>query len=197
MTDSTTDSAAVQSRVVDGVELPAVGTYAFDAAHTHVGFAVRHMGVSKVRGRFSGVQGTLVVAEDPLQSSVSVTIDAATIDTRDETRDNHVRTADFLDVANHPTITFESTSVEAAGKDAWKVSGDLTIRGTTRPVTLDTSLEGVIQDPYGNHRVGFSATTTIDRDEFGVSFGAVMEAGGLVVGKRVTIEIEAEAVLQA
>jgi polyisoprenoid-binding protein YceI len=197
MTDSTTDSAAVQSRVVDGVELPAVGTYAFDAAHTHVGFAVRHMGVSKVRGRFSGVQGTLVVAENPLQSSVSVTIDAATIDTRDETRDNHVRTADFLDVANHPTITFESTSVEAAGKDAWKVSGDLTIRGTTRPVTLDTSLEGVVQDPYGNHRVGFSATTTIDRDEFGVSFGAVMEAGGLVVGKRVTIEIEAEAVLQA
>jgi polyisoprenoid-binding protein YceI len=197
MTDSTTDSAAVQSRVVDGVELPAVGTYAFDAAHTHVGFAVRHMGVSKVRGRFSGVQGTLVVAEDPLQSSVSVTIDAATIDTRDETRDNHVRTADFLDVANHPTITFESTSVEAAGKDAWKVSGDLTIRGTTRPVALDTSLEGVVQDPYGNHRVGFSATTTVDRDEFGVSFGAVMEAGGLVVGKRVTIEIEAEAVLQA
>jgi len=197
MTDSTTDSAAVQSRVVDGVELPAVGTYAFDAAHTHVGFAVRHMGVSKVRGRFSGVQGTLVVAENPLQSSVSVTIDAATIDTRDETRDNHVRTADFLDVANHPTITFESTSVEAAGKGAWKVSGDLTIRGTTRPVALDTSLEGVVQDPYGNHRVGFSATTTIDRDEFGVSFGAVMEAGGLVVGKRVTIEIEAEAVLQA
>jgi polyisoprenoid-binding protein YceI len=192
-----TDSAPVQSRIVDGVELPAVGTYAFDAAHTHVGFAVRHMGVSKVRGRFSGVEGTLVVAEDPLQSSVSVTIDAATIDTRDENRDNHVRTADFLDVANHPTITFVSTAVAADGKGAWKVSGDLTIRGTTRPATLDTSIEGVVQDPYGNHRVGFSATTTIDRDEFGVSFGAVMEAGGLVVGKRVTIEIEAEAVLQA
>jgi len=192
-----TDSAPVQSRIVDGVELPAVGTYAFDAAHTHVGFAVRHMGVSKVRGRFSGVEGTLEVAEDPLQSSVSVTIDAATIDTRDENRDNHVRTADFLDVANHPTITFVSTAVAADGKGAWKVSGDLTIRGTTRPATLDTSIEGVVQDPYGNHRVGFSATTTIDRDEFGVSFGAVMEAGGLVVGKRVTIEIEAEAVLQA
>ncbi|MDA8147993.1 MAG: YceI family protein [Actinomycetota bacterium] len=192
-----TDSAAVQSRIVDGVELPAVGTYSLDAAHTHVGFSVRHMGVAKVRGRFGGVQGTLVVAEDPLQSSVSVTIDAATVDTRDETRDNHVRTADFLDVANYPTITFESTSVEAAGKGAWKVNGNLTIRGTTRPVTLDTSLEGVIQDPYGNHRVGFSATTAIDRDDFGVSFGAVMEAGGLVVGKRVTIEIEAEAVLQA
>lgn len=191
-----TESTPVQSRNVDGVEFPAVGTYAIDAAHTYVGFTVRHMAVSKVRGRFSGVEGTLVVADDPLRSSVSVTIDAATIDTRDETRDNHVRTADFLDVANHPSITFASTAVAPDGKGAWKVIGDLTIRGVTRPVTLDTSLEGVVQDPYGNHRVGFSATTTIDRDDFGVSFGAVMEAGGLVVAKRVTIEIEAEAVLQ-
>jgi len=191
------DAAPVQSRNVDGVELPAVGTYAIDAAHTYAGFTVRHMAVSKVRGRFSGVEGTLVVAEDPLQSSVSVTIDAATIDTRDETRDNHVRTADFLDVASYPTITFESTSVEAANKGAWKVNGNLTIRGTTRPVSLDASLEGVIQDPYGNHRAGFSASGELNRDDFGVSFNAALETGGLVVAKKVTLEIEAEAVYQA
>lgn len=191
------EGTEVTSRVVDGVELPAVGTYTLDQSHTHVGFLVRHMAVSKVRGRFTTFEGTLVVAEDPTQSSVKVTIDANSIDTRDETRDNHLRTNDFFDVENHPTWTFESTGVRPAGGGAWKVDGDLTIRGTTRPVTLDASLEGVVKDPYGNHRAGFSAKTEIDRDDFGVSFGAVMEAGGLVVAKKVTIELEAEAVLQA
>jgi polyisoprenoid-binding protein YceI len=192
MTDTT-----VTSRTIDGVELPAAGTYAIDKAHTHVGFAVRHMAVSKVRGQFANVDGTLVVGEDPEASSVQVTIDTNSVDTRDETRDNHVRTADFLDVENHPTITFTSTAVHQAEPGSWKVDGDLTIRGTTRPVVLDVDLEGVVQDPYGNHRVGFSAKTEINRDDFGVSFGAVMEAGGLVVAKKVSIEIEAEAVYQA
>jgi polyisoprenoid-binding protein YceI len=191
------DSTDVTSRVVDGVELPAVGTYALDQAHTHVGFAVRHMAVSKVRGRFTSFEGILVVAEDPTQSSVQVTIDANSVDTRDQARDDHLRTNDFFDVANHPKWTFQSTAVRPTGKGRWDVEGDLTIRGVTRTVTLDTRIEGVVKDPYGNHRVGFSASTEIDRDDFGVSFGAVMEAGGLVVAKRVTIEIEAEAVLQA
>ncbi len=190
------DGTEVTSRVVDGVELPAVGTYALDQSHTHVGFSVRHMAVSKVRGRFTSFEGTLVVAEDPTQSSVRVTIDANSVDTRDETRDEHLRTNDFFDVANNPTWTFQSTAVRPTGKGRWDVEGELTIRGVTRTVVLDTTLEGVVKDLYGNHRVGFSATTEIDREDFGVSFGAVMEAGGLVVAKRVTIEIEAEAVLQ-
>jgi polyisoprenoid-binding protein YceI len=187
----------VTSRTIDGVELPAAGTYAIDEAHTHVGFAVRHMAVSKVRGQFAKVDGTLVVGENPTESSITVTIDANSVDTRDETRDNHVRTADFLDVENHPSITFTSTAVHPSDPGSWKVNGDLTIRGTTRPVVLDVNLEGVVQDPFGNHRVGFSASTEINRDDFGVSFGAVLEAGGSVVAKKVTIEIEAEAVYQA
>ena len=187
----------VTSRTVDGVEYPAVGTYDIDPSHTELGFAVRHMAVSKVRGRFSTFSGTLVLAEDPADSKASVTIDATSVDTRDENRDGHLRTNDFFDVENHPTWTFESTSIKSEGGTDFKVDGDLTIRGVTKPVTLDVSLEGVVKDPYGNHRVGFSASTTINREDFGVSFGAVMEAGGLVVAKKVDIQIELEAVLQA
>ena len=187
----------VTSRNVNGAEYPAVGTYAIDSSHTQVGFAVRHMAVSKVRGRFGTFEGTLELAEDPADSKVSLSIDANSVDTRDENRDSHLRTSDFFDVANHPTWTFVSTAVQPDSPTKWKVQGDLTIRGVTRPVTLDVTLEGVVKDPYGNHRVGFSASTTIDREDFGVSFGAVMEAGGLVVAKKVDIEIELEAVLQA
>ncbi len=188
--------AEVTSRTVDGVEYPAVGTYDIDPSHTELGFAVRHMAVSKVRGRFSTFSGTLVLAEDPADSKASVTIDATSVDTRDENRDGHLKTNDFFDVENHPTWTFESTSIKPDGAD-FKVDGDLTIRGVTKPVTLDVTLEGVVKDPYGNHRVGFSASTTINREDFGVAFGAVMEAGGLVVAKKVDIQIELEAVRRA
>jgi polyisoprenoid-binding protein YceI len=186
----------VTSRTVNGVEYPAVGTYAIDPSHTELGFAVRHMAVSKVRGRFSTFEGTLELAEDPKDSKVSVTIEAGSVDTRDENRDGHLKTNDFFDVENHPTWTFVSTSIAPEGGTEFKVVGDLTIRGVTKSVTLDASLEGVVKDPYGNHRVGFSASTTINREDFGVAFGAVMEAGGLVVAKKVDIQIEAEAVLQ-
>lgn len=192
-----TTTPEVTSRTVNGVEYPAVGTYAIDASHTQLGFAVRHMAVSKVRGRLSKFEGTIDIAEDPTDSKVALTIDATSVDTRDENRDNHLRTNDFFDVENHPTWTFTSTSIVPEGPTEWKVVGDLTIRGVTRPVTLDVELEGVVKDPFGNHRVGFSASTTINRDDFDVSFGAVMEAGGLVVAKKVDIEIELEAVLQA
>jgi polyisoprenoid-binding protein YceI len=187
----------VSSRNVSGVEYPAVGTYAIDASHTELGFAVRHMAVSKVRGRFSTFEGTIQIGEQPADSKASLTIEAGTVDTRDETRDAHLRTNDFFDVANHPTWTFVSTSIKPEGLTEFKVEGDLTIRGVTRQVTLDATLEGVVTDPYGNHRIGFSASTSINRDDFGVSFGAVMEAGGLVVAKKVDIQIELEAVLQA
>jgi polyisoprenoid-binding protein YceI len=191
MADST-----VTSRIVDGVEYPAVGTYAIDKSHTRLGFAVRHMAVSKVRGDFTEFSGTLEVAEDPADSKVSVTIDAASVDTRDENRDNHLRTNDFFDVENHPTWTFNSTAVRPVSPGEWNVDGDLTIRGVTKPVTLDVTLEGVVKDPYGMHRVGFSAKTSIDREDFGVSFNGVMEAGGVIVGKKVDIDIEAEATHQ-
>jgi len=188
---------AVTTRIVDGAEYPAVGTYAIDASHTEVGFAVRHMAVSRVRGRFNSFGGSIEIAENPADSKVSVTIDARSVDTRDENRDNHLRTNDFFDVENHPTWTFVSTGIKPVGPTEFKVDGDLTIRGVSRPVTLDATLEGVVNDPMGNHRVGFSASTTINRDDFGVAFGAVMETGGLVVAKKVAIQIEAEAVLQA
>ncbi len=191
------ETAEVTSRTVNGTEYPAVGTYGLDPSHTRIGFAVRHMAVSKVRGGFNRFEGTLDLAEDPVDSTVSVTIEADSVDTRDENRDNHLRTNDFFDVPNHPTWTFVSTAIRPVDATHWKVDGDLTIRGTTRPVTLNAELEGVVKDPYGNHRVGFSAKASIDREEFGVAFGAVMEAGGLVVGKKVDIEIEAEAILQS
>jgi polyisoprenoid-binding protein YceI len=191
-----TTSTEVTSRTVNGVEYPAVGTYAIDASHTQLGFAVRHMAVSKVRGRFGTFEGTIDIAENPVDSKVSLSIDATSVDSRDENRDNHLRSGDFFDIEHHPQWAFASTSIAAVTPTEWKVTGDLTIRGVTKPVTLDVSLEGVVKDPYGNHRVGFSGSTSINREDFDVSFGAVMETGGLVVGKKVDIELEVEAVLQ-
>ncbi len=184
-------------RTVDGVGYPPAGTYVIDPVHTELGFAVRHMAVSKVRGRLGTFEGALELGEDPAGSNVSVTIDATSVDTRDETRDGHLKSNDFFDVENHPTWTFASTSITPKSPTEFAVDGDLTIRGVTRQVRLDTTLEGVVKDPYGNIRVGFSASTSINRDDFGVSFGAVMETGGMVVAKKVDIQIELEAVLQS
>jgi polyisoprenoid-binding protein YceI len=188
---------AVTSRTVDGVEYPAVGTFAIDTSHTRLGFAVRHMAVSKVRGGFTDFSGTLELAENPVDSKINVTIQAASVDTHDENRDNHLRTNDFFDVENHPTWTFASTAIRPRSASEWDVDGDLTIRGVTKQVTLDATLEGVVKDPYGNHRVGFSATTSIIRDDFGVSFNAALETGGVIVSKKVDIDLEIEATLQA
>ncbi|HEY5109848.1 MAG TPA: YceI family protein [Acidimicrobiales bacterium] len=185
------------SRTVNGVEYPAVGTYDIDVSHTRVGFAVRHMAVSKVRGEFQEFSGVLELAEDPADSKISVTIQAGSVETKDENRDNHLRTNDFFDVEQYPTWTFTSTAIRPVTTTEWHVDGDLSIRGVTRQVTLDATLEGVVQDPYGFHRVGFSASTTINRDDFGVSFNAALEAGGLVVSKKVDIDLEVEATLQA
>ena len=191
MTDTTT------IRTVQGVEYPAVGTYDIDVSHTRVGFAVRHMAVSKVRGEFQEFGGTLELAADPVDSKIAVTIQAGSVNTHDENRDNHLRTNDFFDTEQHPVWTFTSTAIRPVTATEWHVDGDLTIRGVTRQVTLDATLEGVVKDPYGNHRVGFSATTSIVRDDFGVSFNGVMEAGGLVVAKKVDIDLELEATLRA
>ncbi|MGO9334842.1 MAG: YceI family protein [Acidimicrobiales bacterium] len=199
MSDTSTGASASTglTRDLNGVTLPTAGTFVLDKSHTQVGFVARHLMVSKVRGRFSDYEGTLVVADDPAESSVEVTIQAASINTNDEGRDNHVRTNDFLSVDEFPTLTFRSTKVDLGSKGDWKVNGDLTVRGVTRPIVLDVEFEGVIQDPWGNQRLGFTASGEIDRNDFGVSFNAALETGGFVVSPKVKLEIEAEAVRQA
>ena len=194
MTDTVTPA---NTRDVNGVTLPTTGTFALDRSHTQVGFVARHLMVSKVRGRFTDFEGTIVVADDPSASSVEVTIQAASVNTSDENRDNHVRNNDFLSVEEFPTLSFRSTKVELKPRGDWKVYGDLTVRGVTRPVVLDVEFEGVIQDPWGNQRLGFTASGEIDRNDFGVSFNAALETGGFVVSPKVKLEIEAEAVRQA
>ncbi|WP_040337161.1 YceI family protein [Candidatus Blastococcus massiliensis] len=172
-----------------------VGTWDIDASHSTVGFSVRHMMVSKVRGYFREFSGELVTAEDPSQSSVTATIDMDSIDTRQEQRDAHIRSADFFDVGNHTVMTFRSTAVVAKGED-WAVEGDLTIKGITKPVTLALELNGFGPDAYGGTRAGFSAKTEISRKEYGVDIDMPMDGGGVVVGDKVTVELEIEAVLR-
>jgi polyisoprenoid-binding protein YceI len=184
-------------RLVEGEELPAAGTYALDASHSQVGFAVRHVMVSKTRGRFSDFAGTVEIGENPLESSVAVTIQTASIDTRDEQRDGHLRSGDFFDAEAFPTMTYESRSVRQVGEGRYIVDGDLTIKDVTKPVPLELTFEGGAADPWGGTRIGFSAKAELDREAFGLTWNQALETGGVLVGKKVSIEIEAEAVRQA
>ena len=172
-----------------------VGTWDIDASHSTVGFSVRHMMVSKVRGYFTRFSGEVVTAADPAQSTVNATIDMDSIDTRQEQRDAHIRSADFFDVGNHTVMTFRSTEVRTDGAD-WTVVGDLTIKGVTRPVELALEVNGFGPDAYGGTRAGFSAKTEISRKEFGVDIDMPMDGGGVVVGDKISIELEIEAVLR-
>jgi polyisoprenoid-binding protein YceI len=172
-----------------------VGTWDIDASHSTVGFSVRHMMVSKVRGYFTKFSGEVVTAEDPTQSTVTATIDMDSIDTRQEQRDAHIRSADFFDVGNHTVMTFRSTEVRTHGAD-WTVVGDLTIKGITKPVELALEVNGFGPDAYGGTRAGFSARTDISRKEFGVDIDMPMDGGGVVVGDKISIELEIEAVLR-
>jgi polyisoprenoid-binding protein YceI len=180
------------------VQIPGyvVGTWDIDAAHSTVGFSVRHMMVSKVRGYFREFSGELVTAEDPTQSSVTATVNMDSIDTRQEQRDAHIRSADFFDVSNHTEMTFRSTAVRTDGAD-WTVEGDLTIKGITKPVTLELELNGFGPDAYGGFRAGFSAKTEISRKAFGVDIDMPMDGGGVVVSDKINVELEIEAVLRA
>jgi polyisoprenoid-binding protein YceI len=195
MSDTTT--TVIPTRSVDGVDLPLAGTFTLDPSHTHVGFSVRHMMVSKVRGRFAAFTGTVVIAEDPTASTVEVDVELASIDTRDEGRDQHLRSADFFDAEAHPTMTYRSTGVTAVGKGRFTVVGDLTVKGVTQPVELDVTYEGTARDPWGNERIGISATGELDREAFGLTWNQGLETGGVLVGKAVKLEIEAEATRQA
>lgn len=169
-----------------------------DPTHTNVEFVVRHMMISSVRGRFSEVEGVIEGDPSDLTSArFEATINAKSIDTRQDDRDQHLRSADFFDVENYPTITFKSTSVEKTGDDEYKIAGDLTIRGTTRPVTLDATFEGRGKDPWGGERIGLSARGKINRKDFGLTWNAALETGGVLVSDEVRLEINVEAVLQA
>jgi polyisoprenoid-binding protein YceI len=174
-------------------EIPA-GTWTIDPSHSEVGFSVRHLMVSKVKGNFETFSGTITIAPDPLQSSVEVEVDLNSINTRDEQRDGHLRSADFFETDTHPKLTFTSTGVKAAGSD-YVVTGDLTIKGVTQPVELDLEFNGVHPDPWGGTRAGFSAETEISRKAFGVDFEIPMDGGGVVVGDKIKVLLEVEAVL--
>ena len=173
-------------------------TWQIDPDHSVVEVAAKHMMISTVKGRFSGVAGAIQVDEaNADKSSVAVEIDAATLDTRTEQRDQHLRSPDFLDVGSYPAIIFRSRRIQGAmgtAGDEFKVTGDLTIRGTTREVTLDAVYEGTGKDPWGGERVSFSATTKVDRRDFGLTWNQALETGGLLVGNDIKISIEIQAI---
>jgi polyisoprenoid-binding protein YceI len=169
--------------------------WSIDPTHTHAEFGVRHLMISTVKGHFRDVAGTVIVEDgDPTTAQIDVTIGVASIDTRVEQRDQHLRSPDFFDAERFPALTFRSTKVERAGGDRFRVLGDLTIRDVTRPVTLEVEGTGGLRDPWGNERVGYEATTRIDRKDFGLSWNQALEAGGVLVGDDVRISLEVELV---
>jgi polyisoprenoid-binding protein YceI len=171
-------------------------TWTIDPAHSSVEFAVRHLMITTVKGRFTDVRGTVVLDEDHARSSADITIGAASIDTREPQRDAHLRSADFFEVEAHPTIRFRSTGVHGGSADRFKLVGDLTIHGVTRAVTLDVTTEGRTRDPWGGERAGFTATTRIKRSEFGLTWNQLLETGGLTVSDEVKISLDVQLVRQ-
>jgi len=171
-------------------------TWQIDPVHTTVGFSVRHMTISTVRGQFNKVAGTITANDnDPATAVIEATIDTASIDTHSPDRDSDLKSANFLDVAKYPTMTFKSKKIEAAGPGKYNVVGDLTLHGVTKEVTLAVEATGApIKDPWGNTRAGATATTTISRKDFGLTWNKMIEAGGAVVGDAVAVEIDVEAV---
>ena len=172
---------------------PASG--AIDPGHAEVGFVGRHFGLTKIRGRFGKVDGDVTIADDLTASSVTVTIDMASISSGDEAHDDHLRSPDFFDVANHPTATFRSTALTVDGTSA-ALAGELTIRDITRPVTIDVDYLGHARDPWQNDRAVFSASAQINREDWGLTWNMVLDAGGLLVSKEIRLEIEVELIRQ-
>jgi polyisoprenoid-binding protein YceI len=171
------------------------GGYTVDVAHSRIGFAARHAMITKVRGQFNDYEGHAHIDfENPEKSSAAVTIEAESIDTRNEQRDGHLRTNDFFDVPNHPQITFTSTSVERIDDETFRVAGDLTIKGVTKSLAIDFEFTGSAKDPYGNIRVGFEGQLTVNRRDWGVEWNAPLETGGVLVSDKVVLEFEISAV---
>lgn len=174
------------------------GTYALDATHTRIGFVARHAMVTKVRGSFNDFEGTAVLdGDDPSRSTATVTIQAKSIDTRNAQRDEHLRSNDFFAMDEFPTITFVSTAVRRTGDVEFEVDGDLTIKGTTKPVTVPFTYEGSAKDPFGNTRVGFEGSVVVNRKDWGIEWNAGLETGGVLVGEKITLEFEVSAVKTA
>jgi len=185
-----------QSQRTTATPLLVPGVWDIDPSHSNVEFAARHL-FSRVRGRFTEFAGTIEVGADPTQSAAEVTIQAVSIETNHDQRDEHLRSPEFLDAARFPALTFRSSGVrEFDGRQALRLDGDLTIRDVTKPVSLDVEFLGWSDDPWGGKRAGFSARTEIDRDDFGANWNVVLETGGLLVGKRVQVELEIEALLR-
>ena len=179
-----------------GVQVPEAGTYTLDNGHTTIEFVGRHLMITKVRGRFTDFDGRIVIGESPEESSVEVTVHTASVDSSDAKRDGHLRSPDFLDVEQYPTITFRSTNVELGRGGSAKVVGDLTVKDVTRPLTLDVEFDGAQADPWGGQRLGFSAHTEIDREDWGLTWNVALETGGVLVGKKIRLEFNVEAVKQ-
>jgi polyisoprenoid-binding protein YceI len=193
-----TDMSQTQAvRSIEGIEIPEPGDWQLDPVHTSVEFVARHLMVSKVRGKFTEVAGSIHVAEDPTESWVEVRIDPASVETGDEQRDEHLRSPDFFDVERYPEIRFRSTKVEGSSPGRFLVRGDLTVHGVTRPVMLDVEYHGWTPDPWGGRRAGFSASTEVDREDFGLTWNIAIETGGFVVGKKARLEFEIEAIKQS
>ncbi len=176
---------------------PGQTTWSIDPAHSHVGFGIRHLMISTVRGQFTDVKGTVAVDErDPTSAKIDITIATQSVTTGDEKRDGHLRSPDFFDVERFPTITFRSKRVEGRSGNSFRVLGDLTIRDVTREVVLDVELVGRAKDPWGNDRAAFEASTNINRGDYGLTWNAALEAGGVLVGDEVKISIESELLRQ-
>jgi polyisoprenoid-binding protein YceI len=174
------------------------GTYTLDQAHSRFGFVARHAMVTKVRGAFNEFEGSAVIdGDDPTRSTVNVTLKVASIDTRNSMRDDHLRTNDFLDAASYPEITFVSTKVEHPGGNEFLLTGDLTIKGVTKSITIPLEFQGAAKDPFGNERIGFEGSASIVRSEFGVTYNAALETGGVLVSDKIALEFEISAIKQA
>jgi polyisoprenoid-binding protein YceI len=186
MTATTTDFAAL------------TGTYTLDVAHSRIGFVARHAMVTKVRGAFNEFEGTATIdGANPANSSASVTLKVASIDTRNAQRDGHLRTNDFLDAENYPEITFKSTSIKHVGGYDFEVTGDLTIKDVTKSITFPLEYQGSARDPFGNDRIGFEGSVVVNRKDWGISFNAALETGGVLVSEKVTLEFEISAIKTA
>ena len=192
---STTEAQLVRTH--QGRNVPAPGTYTIDTSHSSVEFVARHLGLSKVRGHFTDFSGDIQIAENPEESSVAVDVNVGSVESADARRDEHLRSPDFFHVEQHPTMSFKSTSVTPVDDGTWQVGGLLTIRGVTRPVVLETEFEGAENTPFGDQRIGFSATTEINREDWDLGWNAVLESGGLLVGKKIKIDLNVEAIREA
>jgi polyisoprenoid-binding protein YceI len=190
-----TTPAAAATRILAGVELPAPGRWQIDPGHTEAAFIGRHFMLTKIRGRLTGVTGTIVVADEPGESTVEVTIDMASVNSGSQARDDHLRSADFFDVARHPAAAFSGRSAGWRGTRGL-LAGELTIRGIARQVTLQAEYLGHIADPWGGQRAIFTAEGTLNREDWDLTWNMPLDGGGLLVSKDIRIEIEAEAVLQ-